>query len=103
APRVAALVVRGDCVAIGEPTGEVREHTCVGWPAGHAQEQLVVAHNQAIIRGKLRPFAGVRLMQEPPSHRQSGNVASPTPSTGSEVTPEPSARITKSPPREKTM
>src|SRR6266542_220746 len=38
-----------------------------------------------------------------PSHRQSGKLVSPTPSTGSEVTPEPSARMMKSPPAEKTM
>jgi hypothetical protein len=32
-----------------------------------------------------------------PRYRQSGNVASPTPATGSKVPPEPSARITPSP------
>jgi AhpD family alkylhydroperoxidase len=37
-----------------------------------------------------------------PSQRQSGKVASPTPSIGSGVMPEPSARTTKSPPAEKT-
>jgi hypothetical protein len=36
-------------------------------------------------------------------YRQSGRLASPTPSIGSRVMPEPSARITKSPPAEKTM
>jgi hypothetical protein len=36
-------------------------------------------------------------------HSQSGEAVSPAPSTGSDVMPEPSARITKSPPAEKTM
>ncbi len=41
---------------------------------------------------------GRSALRRPPSHRQSGKVASPTPSTPSEVTPEPSARMTPNPP-----
>jgi hypothetical protein len=36
-------------------------------------------------------------------HTQSGRAVSPTPSTGSDVMPDPSARITKSPGAENTM
>jgi hypothetical protein len=44
------------------------------------------------------------LMQRPHLYRQSGKLASLTPWTGSKVTPEPSARITPSPPgAEKTI